>query len=116
MARRKEEKKPPPPANLPDREELIALCDRALAVSQDDWSNRDTARATMQLGQAYALLRAGCDFYITDLKMGSWWVTITYKGFDYFEGTFEGMGPLDDDSFYIPTLERLDSVQGKDWY
>lgn len=99
-----------------DRETLIALCERGF-VPQERWRNRDSASAQLQLGQAYALLRAGCDFTPDgDTSHDSHWIDIEYRGFDYFEGDYDGAGRLDDDTFYIPTAERLDRTAGKDWY
>lgn len=102
--------------DVPDRAALLDICERALSTPQSAWRDRDSASATRQLGEAYALLKAGCEFYITerDTRLNTWWVTIEYRGFDYFEGTFDGMGPLDHERFYIPFAERL--VDGEDWY
>lgn len=101
------------------REELIALCERAPA-QMSDWYNRDSASAHLQLGQAWALLRAGCPFQVitvghmatTDTTI---WVHIEWKGFQAFELGLED-GGMDDDEFYIPTAKRLDDVGGRDWY
>lgn len=48
----------------PTREDLLALCERAF-VPHDRWRNRDSSSAQRQLGEAYALLKAGCDFYVS---------------------------------------------------
>jgi len=45
------------------REELIALCEAAL-VPESEWRNRDSAGAQRQIGEAWALLRAGCPYRI----------------------------------------------------
>lgn len=99
----------------PTREMLLELCERALSVPQSSWSNRDSSAATRQLGEAYALLRAGCEF---DVRRDgrTYWVRITYHGFDYFEGSYDGPGFPDDERFYVPTAERLDESAGRDWY
>ena len=96
------------------REELIALCERAI-VAEDLWHNRDSATAQQKIGRCWALLKAGCAFKITNSKdqFGSINLDITYAGFDCFE---YGEGYEDEDSFYIPTAEKLDAVDGKDWY
>lgn len=101
----------------PTREELIALIDRA-TVPQDQWRDRDSAGAQRQMGEGRALLLAGCDFVICDDKdeytksdAETWWIDITYKGFDYFE-----IGELSTDTLYIPTAKRLADRAGKDWY
>lgn len=110
---------PPPPKDSYDREELIEVCERAF-VREAEWSDRDSARAQMQLGQAYALLKAGCNYFITKIERGTIWVTITYKGFNWFEGSLDGPDHRDelkdDESFYLPTVERLDRANGGDWY
>lgn len=101
----------------PTRDELIKICERGF-VPQRLWRNRDTAGAQIQLGHAYALLRAGCDFHValapsspsSDDK--TWWIWITYKGF----GAFDHGGVDDEEMFYLPTAARLDSVNGGDWY
>jgi len=101
------------------REELIALCERG-RVPQKDWSNRDSAEAQSQLGVAWALLSAGCEFEIERVpgRLNSddktWWVSITYEGFAFHESGRSQ--DRDVDSFYIPTAMRLDRVAGKDWY
>lgn len=41
-----------------NREELIALCERAV-VPVEQWSDRDSADAQKQVGEALVLLRAG---------------------------------------------------------
>lgn len=101
-----------------DRGYFIVLCQGA-SVAQSEWRNRDTAGAQRQVGEALMLLRAGCDFRVlqkgdnqhleSDGKM--WWLEISYKGFEYFEG-----GLLTTDYFYIPTAEWMDKHPDKDWY
>jgi len=99
----------------PTRQELITLCNRGI-VPQEHWHNRDSAGAQKQLAEARSLLLAGCDFRLDDKPptvsdKDTWWVEITYKGFDYFEE-----GELSTHTFYIPTESRLNSSDGKDWY
>lgn len=106
------------------REHLMDLCLRAV-VPQEHWSDRDTSGAQLGVGQAYMLLAAGCDFEICTAANAQYtitddntiWVKFTYKGFNYFEG---GLDPDEDlwseDTFYIPTDERLKAASGKDWY
>lgn len=102
--------------STPDRAALLALCERGF-VPQEQWRNRDSSAAQRQLGEAYALLRAGCDFFVDrQTKHGAHWVVIEFRGFDYFEGDYDGRGPLDNERFYIPTAERLDANDGGDWY
>lgn len=100
------------------RNDLIYLCVRGF-VQQDKWSNRDSAKAQVQLAQCYALLWAGCKFHVPtadDAKCmattaDTVWVDVSYQGFSYFE---EGI--LSTDTFYIPTERRLDEANGEDWY
>lgn len=109
--RAKDEKVPDP-----SREELISLCERA-SIPQTSWWNRDSARAQRQVGELWALLRAGCDFRILHEVGGlnsdgnTWWVEVEFEGFNFKE-----MGEqLDTDSFYLPTEAKLARVNG-DWY
>lgn len=99
-----------------DRSELLAICEDAF-VLQEDWSNRDTSGAQIQLGQCYALLKAGCEFVV--IRGGSLattdhtiWVEVEFNGFSYFDYG----GSTDDETFYLPTRARLEQVAGKDWY
>lgn len=98
------------------REQLIDLCQRA-PVPQDRWTDRDTAGAQRQVGEALMLLKAGCDFDLSDndnLKTDAKtiWVNIRFKGFDYFEDSDE----LQSEVFYIPTEESITKANGDDWY
>lgn len=102
------------PTKTLDREALLALCERGF-VPQERWRDRDSSSAQQQLGECYALLRAGCEFYVRT-ERDTHWVTIEYKGFAYFEGTYDGMGPLDHDRYYVPTAERLAAADDGDWY
>ena len=106
------------------REELIAICEKA-TVPQSKWWDRDSAGAIQQMGMAWALLKAGCEFRVikednaTDIEKVSntitdektIWIDITYKGFRAFEGGDEEMT-----TFCLPTKERLKQVDGDDWY
>ncbi len=99
------------------RDELLAIC-RDGFVPQDKWYDRDSARAHIQLGQAYALLSAGCD-YSVHRERETLWVRIEYRGYEWFEGGFDPHERdmyLDHDDFYLPTRERLDRNAGSDWY
>lgn len=103
------------PADVtPTREQLVELCDSAV-VAEKRWTNRDSAGAQRQIGELRSLLLAGCEFTIEEApRLGSWWVEVQYKGFDYFEEGTMSVG-----SFYVPTAERLaKSVEiiTKDWY
>lgn len=99
------------------REVLIELCERG-TVPEDQWHDRDSQGAQTQLGKAWALLRAGCDFADVsddpDLgdHGGTIWIRIYSKGFKHFDWN----GGLENDLFYIPSEERLDRADGKDWY
>jgi hypothetical protein len=108
------------------REGLIALCEQG-RVPQTEWMNRDTATAQRQMGEAWALLSAGCKYEILREKggMGSddniWWIRIWSEGFDFHEGGFgddpeERDDALDVENYYLPTAERLAKRAGKDWY
>lgn len=101
------------------RDELIAICVMAV-VPESEWRNRDSEMAQVQLGSAWALLRAGCDFRVI-VQEGhiatnheTIWIEVTSKGFNYFE--WGGSESMNEETFYLPTPERLDKVRGKDWY
>jgi len=110
------------------REKLIEICESAF-VQQTNWRNRDSASAQIQLGQAFALLKAGCDFDIkyTKEKTGchtneeTIWIQFYVHDFSYFEYQMnedpEYRGSDSNDyHFYLPTRQRLDEVKGADWY
>lgn len=94
------------------RDELISICEAAF-VPQEHWSNRDTASAQRQLGEAYALLKAGCEFWIGPASNDqTLWVNIAFEGFAHKDYD----GGLDTDHFYLPTRKRLEEANGTDWY
>ena len=102
------------------RDDLIAICEQA-SVPQDKWLDRDSAGAQRQVGECFALLKAGCEFTVSDRagatsspNPGTLWVRITYKGFDYFDD-FE-YSEVSEDIFYLPTPDRIESAAGGDWY
>lgn len=112
------------------REKLIDICERAF-VPQEKWSNRDTARSQIGIGSCYALLKAGCYYEILteeNTSKGSVcvtdaqtiWIQFWVHDFQWFEcgsDCFEKDGREDMDyHFYLPTPERLEEVDGKDWY
>ena len=101
------------PASGPSRDDLISLCERGV-VAESHWHDRDSAGAQRQLGEALALLRAGCDFRLAGSPQqthDTWWIEVTYKGFDYFE-----VGNETTETFYVPTAARLERTAGRDWY
>jgi hypothetical protein len=100
---------------VPTREDLIDLCERGV-VPHDRWHNRDSSGAQRQLGECLALLRAGCEFEVarTPESTGStWWIEVWFRGFDAFE---YGERHESNETFYVPTKERLEGVNGGDWY
>lgn len=100
-----------------DRDSLISICERAF-VPQQHWRNRDTSSAQRQLGEAYALIKAGCEFHILRGDGGiatndhTIWIQIEFKGFAFFDYD----GSTENETYYLPTTQRLDRVAGKDWY
>jgi hypothetical protein len=99
------------------REDLVALCEEAVRP-ESAWHDRDSAGAHRQLGEAWALLKAGCDFHVirsgslaTDAK--TIWVEISYRGFNAFE---YGSDHHEAETFYIPTAGRLSRAGSGDWY
>ena len=102
----------------PSTEHLIELIERAVLVPEDSWSDRDTPRSVGKLGKAWAYLKAGCSWRLSvspESNKDTWWVEITHLSFDSFE---YGRDPehAEVELFYLPTKERLDRVNGKDWY
>lgn len=104
------------------REDLIKICEQAF-VPEDKWHDRDSESSQCELGECYALLKAGCDFeviYEDDLcatNEHTIWLYIYSCGFAWFEDYGEDR----DDSkekhhYYLPTQKRLDEVNGEDWY
>ena len=81
-------------------------------MPESEWNDRDSAGAQRQLGEGRALLLSGCEYTVEPgNEHDSWWLEITYKGFNYFE-----VGEMSIDHLYIPTAERLAEANGKDWY
>lgn len=104
------------------REDLVQLCTDGV-VPQEKWRNRDTSGAQRQLGEARALLAAGCDFFVLHgtgthslrTDENTIWVSIEWHGFEHFEyGADSHL--TENDTFYIPTRARLDAANGGDWY
>lgn len=104
------------------REDLIAICERS-AVPEGKWSDRDTEGAQRQMGQCWALLKAGCRFKVltkenqadgavcvTDER--TIWVETISAGF----AAFDYGGADETVTFYLPTVARLDEAAGADWY
>jgi len=99
------------------RQDLIKLCQDAV-VPIKKWGDRDCSDAHRQLGEAWALLKAGCPFKILtdkDLKTdrNTIWVEISFTDFSGFEANIDHNAS---ETFYIPTRERLNNNKGKDWY
>lgn len=113
------------------RIELIDICERAF-VPQSDWSDRDSASSQMKVGQALALLKAGCHYQIKtkeNVSDGSRcitdsdtiWIQFWVKDFSWFEYHDEEANEIEgnnkaDYHFYLPTDKRLKKTKGKDWY
>lgn len=104
-----------------NREELIAICEAAV-TNVEKWCNRDSPQSHEQLGLAWVLLKAGCDFHVhppsengggcfTDER--TIWLTITWPSFSTFE---YGGGNENSETFYLPTRKRLEDRKGRDWY
>lgn len=100
---------------MASREELIALCEKAI-IPLNKWRNRDTPEGQAQLGICWAYLKAGCDFKADE---GIYFVilNIFHPTFNTIERQ-EGLGgpELEESSFYIPTQRQLDRKKGGDWH
>lgn len=97
------------------REELISLCERAI-VPQEHWGNRDSGIAHLNIGQAWALLKANCEFEITEVTSSTILIEIVYEGFNAFEYGADDPDNMCIENFYIPTQARLEAHKGSDWY
>lgn len=107
------------------REELVAICERAV-VPVEKWRNRDSASAQNGVGQAWVLLKAGCEFHIhpnppagqhgcfTDAD--TIWLDLEFPGFSAFEYGRSDHHYWEDETVYLPTPERLERSAGNDWY
>ncbi|HRJ06898.1 MAG TPA: hypothetical protein PK911_05125 [Candidatus Saccharibacteria bacterium] len=99
------------------RDDLTAICEQSF-TPQDKWRDRDSSSAHRQLGEAYALLKSGCDYKVLregmlETDKDTIWLEITHRGFSDFE---DGSEPSYKDNFYLPTQARLDDRKGDDWY
>lgn len=62
------------------------------------------------------MLKAGCDFRIQTMDDDdplvttdeTIWIIISFPSFD--------SGRNEEETFYLPTIKRLDANNGKDWY
>lgn len=104
------------------REELIEICEKAI-VQEKDWHNRDTEQSQCNVGECWALLKAGCDFEVvyedemcaTDET--TIWLCVYSKGFMWFEDWGEDRdNSKEKHRYYLPTPKRLEEANGKDWY
>ena len=109
------------------REELIAICEKSF-VPQKDWKDRDSFETQKQVGEIYAMLKAGCKFEIqvstrekdkgcvTDEE--TIWLKFWAHTFMWFEtgDDSDEEGYEVGEYYYLPTLERLNEKAGKDWY
>lgn len=96
------------------REDLLAICERAF-TPEAKWRNRDSSAAHRQLGECYALLRAGCPFYVHQDDHQTLWVHVEFYGFESFEWGRDEV-PRESERYYLPTKARLDARDGDDWY
>lgn len=101
------------------RKKLIELCEKAI-VPEKKWGDRDSSSAHRQIGEAWALLKAGCNYDVrysdksaVNTDNHTIWVEITFDGFQAFE---EGSGCRESEIFYIPTEMRIEKSKDDDWY
>lgn len=97
------------------REDLIAICEAA-TVNFTKWDNRDSAAAHQQLGECWSLLIAGCHFTATVENDRTIVLTIWFPGFHAFEVGRGDRSNWEEETFYLPTWQRLAKAQGQDWY
>ncbi len=107
------------------RKELIAICESAF-VPEIKWNDRDSESAQCQLGECYALLKAGCDFeiiYEDDIcgtDENTIWLYVYSHGFSWFESfnkpNERTRDEMEEHHYYLPTIKRLKEANGNDWY
>ena len=109
------------------REELLSICEKAF-TSEENWQDRDSAISQRQLGECYSLIKDGCDFKIIyddsncSTNEETIWVEVYSKGFRYFEyydsndTEEENNRNKDSETYYLPTIKRLEEANGGDWY
>lgn len=99
------------------REDLIALCEAAI-IPEAWWWDRDSPGAQRQVGELWALLKAGCDFDLMPddhpTAYKSILVQVDYRGFT----TIESGKPKEREWFYLPTPQWLAArrAASEDWY
>jgi hypothetical protein len=96
-----------------NRDELIALCEKAI-VNESLWSDRDSSSAQRQIGELWALLKAGCEFKLEKNESpGTHSVLVRFNGFSHWVWD---KTTKDEDVFYLPTEAKLERANGGDWY
>ncbi len=108
-----------PTKEVPTTEHLTELIERAVLVPEENWSDRDTPDAVAKLGKAWAYLKSGCSWHLAgdpESTKNTWWIEIKHYTFNSFEYGRDDPDYIDEELFYIPTQERLDASNGKDWY
>lgn len=105
------------------RDNLVAICEAAV-VNVEKWSNRDSPLSHENLGLCWVMLKAGCEFIVTQPDTvaphscvtddNTIWLNVYWPSFNSFE---YGTDEYDDNRhFYIPTPQRLRERLGRDWY
>lgn len=110
------------------REELIAICQRAV-VPVKDWRHLQAAEVHEKHGLCWVLLTAGCEFTVqpaapegtrrscaTDAQYI--WVFIAWPDVSDLRLGTRPKAPAGSNcaAFRLPTPARLDEAAGKDWY
>ena len=106
------------------RDALISICERAI-VDVSKWRNRDSPSSQEKTGMLWALLKANCQFEILFDKDGlctneyTIWLRVWSPKFHHFDWDgfdLNDKDTMEDETFYLPTIARLDAVDGSDWY
>ena len=98
------------------RKELIEICELAI-VQESAWCNRDSCSAQLNIGQAWAFLKAGVPYKILrkgNLQTNDYIIWLEFKPMDF--GSFENGSRLGNEIAYLPTKQRMASANGGDWY
>lgn len=110
------------------REELIAICERSI-VDVAKWNDRDTPVSQRSVGLLWALLKANCQFEVTYsngkfdnrtcvTNKDTIWVDAWFPNFSNMEDGFDldNRDTMYKETFYLPTVARLEEAKGEDWY
>jgi hypothetical protein len=105
------------------RDNLIDISKKSI-VHVSKWGNRDTPSAQEWVGKLLALLSAWCSFKV----LNEWnlvtddhtiWIEVYYPQFSHFDWDLFDLNDIStlwQETFYLPTKQRLKECKWEDWY